>query len=1214
MFRLTAWFIRKALDRPPNEQLSLSENIRLCEEKLQRDDDHDSKPKQEEIVKPIIEPTDCFQTTGTITEVKADYFIIDGIYFVPKSLVKNNEAGKHVEENTKLQFLANRKTDPVSGETSTKVVKIISVLGNLWSGGDTAAAAEKEDWTHPTDTAKTTYYQSNRRREPGTVIGIENDVLIVETDAGDPISVNIDKTSMTFVPVMGDYVTLDCVVQMDGTFVDFKGEVLEVVGIEPSRTVSDIGTIVAIEEEGGEIRTASNSTVLYQMAILNDYRPNKGDRVEFQAVENKHVRMRCIKVTLLATAVIKTLANSPAQTNGTDSRQKDTLWQDKHGIRIAGDFDVTLKNGEDVECRKVTIRNDSDRQQKILKMLGPKSECSQVRLKSPPAYTQMFLFPGESIEYEFEISGGGLFGRNEESCIWCFGGSFRIGRVFRITVGNAADTNQSVVMKATGGGMHNGRMSYCKKQLALLNMRRAPGTVLAGRGITNRMNFIAHPLPMYNVPSDLYDILLTLPSRAEIKNTLERPPYCLNEKLTPMNYSRIMKNFIYLEEISLQIEFRKHDIERTHFTPEESFLALDVPNIAEARPSIMVGDSVRATAPWTKDTTIYQGVIHRVLHSRVFLKFDQAFHSQYNGECYAVQFVFGRGTFRKQHHAIKRIQQTLGYEYLFPVQIKHQQPVLNVRLNARNDMLLEEKTADAAKVRMLPWYNEALNRYQRQAVVNVLRGEARPMPHIIFGPPGTGKTVTIIELIHQLVANVPSARVIVVTPSNSAAYLITERLARGGILQPGDFIRLVAMSQVEREAVPEHLVQYCATVDVADERNTLGDVLVTESGLRMKFQAKHIGRHRVTISTCLGIGSLMMMSFDPNHFTHVIIDEAGQAIEPETLIPICQVSRRDGTVVLVGDPKQLCHSVQFSEGEEWKSNISLMERLLVNQKLYAVDRARFTDDTAGYDPRLVTMLRINYRSIPSVLSLYNDLFYESSLEPYQPVVTEPDVELIAAIRDILRLPPSDNEESARNGFFFCGINGTNKQSPESPSWFNPAEACMVHKIVERLYRGGRYGPNDIGIITPYVMQVRSIRRIFDAASLESPKIGSVEEFQGQERKVIIMSVVRSSRHHLTRDASTRLGFISAPKRINVAISRAKVALVVVGNPHLLATDGIWGSLLQSAMDRDSYCGCTIASVSKRQKSVDRPNMIRAHNLLQRQYDDDEEEEDEDGQY
>uniref|UniRef100_A0A182JRN6 RNA helicase n=1 Tax=Anopheles christyi TaxID=43041 RepID=A0A182JRN6_9DIPT len=1209
----------KETDWQYDSTLSLAERIKQCEEKLQQEDD-DRKEIKEEITKQVIEPTDCFQTTGTITEVRADYFIIDGIYFVPKALLKNTEASKHVEENSKLQFLANRKTDPVSGETSTKVVKIISVLDSLWTDEDMAAAAEEGDWTQPADVASTiTYFQKNRRREPGTVIGKENDILTVETDAGDPISVNIDKTSMTFVPALGDYVTLDCVVQMDGKFVDFKGEVLEVEGIRPSRIVTGTGVIIALEDEGGEIRTTTNGTVIFMVETLTDYRPRKGDSVEFRAVENKHVRLRCINLKLIAAGITKTLENSTSPSyqtngetggsskNGSDKQAGGSMWQDKHGISITGDFNVTLKDGQDRESRKVVIKNESNKQHKILKMLPPKGDTPQVCLKSPYAYSQSYLFPGESVEYEFEITGSGLFGRNEESCIWCFGGSFRIGRIFRITVEQESSNGRLPGISSIGNdGGYNAKTSYCKKQLALLNMRRAPGPVLKGRQIGMRANFIANPIPSYNVPSELFDLILTSASRAEICNALERPPYCLSEELTPKNYSRIKKTFIHLEEIRLQIEFRKHDIERANFTPEDSFLALEVANVAEARPSIMVGDCVRATAPWTNDSTIYQGVIHRVLHSRVLLKFDQMFHTRYNGESYAIQFTFGRSSFRKQHHAIKRMQLTHGLEYMFPERINVQEPVLNVRLNARNELVLEETTeSGCTKGRVLPWCNAVLNRYQKQAIVNVLRGEARPMPHIIFGPPGTGKTVTIVELIHQLVANVPSARLIVVTPSNSAAYLITERLARGGVLQPGDFIRLVAMSQVERESVPEHLAQYCATVDVAEERSTVGDILVTESGLRMKFQAKHIGRHRVTISTCLGIGSLMMMHFDPNHFTHVIVDEAGQAMEPEVLIPICQVSRTVGSVTLVGDPKQLGPVVHFNEDQAWSNHLSLLERLL-SLRLYSVDRQRFTGDTAGYDPRLVTMLRINYRSIPSVLSLYNDLFYDGSLESFQPDVVEEDVQLIGAIRDILKIKhPEQGTAAALEGFFFCGIDGTNKQSPDSPSWFNPAEACMVHKIVERLYRGGRCGPADIGIITPYVMQVRSIRRVFDAASLESPKIGSVEEFQGQERKVIIVSTVRSSSAYLAHDTTVKIGFISAPKRINVAISRAKVALVVVGNPKLLATDKTWIRVLQRALDNGTYCGCTLGSATMKAVST---AYRRESKNLQRQYDDDEEDE------
>ncbi|XP_053674627.1 probable RNA helicase armi [Anopheles nili] len=1168
MLHLVKWAVNKVLE-PKTDPDAIQRKIRYLEQQLEESKD-DNAHSSSQTVQEIMEPTDCFKKSGTITEMKADFFVIDGIYFVPKALLKNNPIAKHIEENARLEFLAYNKVDPSSGETITKVIKILRILDGLWN--------DESDWNKPSNVNPTMYYKNNRRREPGKVIAKENENVTVETDAGDPICVNIDKTPVTFVPVLGDYVTLDCIVQMDQDFVDFKGEVLDVVGIEPSRIVTDTGVVTMIEPEGGEIRTTANGTFIYQTEVLmNGYRPMNGDRVSFKAIENEHVRMRCITVNLIDVAVTRVMPiakeNESMVKGNAETTRDNSLWQDKNGIQICGDFDVVLQDGQDRARRTVTIKNESTREHKIIKLMGPKMESHQVRLISPFMHTQTILFPGEKVEYEFEIAGGGIFGRNDEAFVWCFGGAFRIGRWFRITIGGDA-------MLASNGSqepLFNRRMSYCKKQLSMLNMKRATGAVIAARGIGKRMNFVAQPLPMYNVPSELFDLILSSKSRSEVINALENHPYCLNEELSPQNYQRIMNTFIYLEEIRLSMEFRVHDIERGHFTPEDSYLALAVANIAEARPSIMVGDTLRASAPWSNESTIYQGTIHKVLHSKILVKFDNNFHSRYNGESYHLQFSFGRGVFRKQHHAIKRMHLTHGFPYLFPEQITLQDPLLNVRLNARNEMVLEMDTDGGARGRILPWHNALLNRYQKQAIVNVLRGEARPMPHIIFGPPGTGKTITIVELIQQLVLNVPSARLIVVTPSNSAAYLITERLARDGVLQAGDFIRLVAMSQVERESVPEHLAQYCATVDVSDERNSTGEVLVTESGLRMKFQAKHIGRHRVTIGTCLGMGALMLMRFEPNHFTHVIIDEAGQAHEADTLIAISQISRLTGSVTLVGDPKQLGPIMQFTESSRWNSNVPLLERLL-HRRPYSVDCMRFPPETGGYDPRLVTMLRINYRSIPSVLTLYNEMFYGSCLEPYNCEVSDENVQLLATIRrDILGIKEIQIGAAAEHGFFFCGIDGTNKQSPDSPSWFNPAEACMVHKIVERLYRGGRCGPADIGIITPYIMQVRSIRRIFEAASLEPPKIGSVEEFQGQERKVIIVSTVRSSITQISHDSTAQLGFISQPKRINVALSRAKVALVIVGNPKLLIMDQIWARVLLQALDNSAYCGCTLNS-------------------------------------
>jgi len=121
---------------------------------------------------------------------------------------------------------------------------------------------------------------------------------------------------------------------------------------------------------------------------------------------------------------------------------------------------------------------------------------------------------------------------------------------------------------------------------------------------------------------------------------------------------------------------------------------------------------------------------------------------------------------------------------------------------------------------------------------------------------------------------------------------------------------------------------------------------------------------------------------------------------------------------------------------------------------------------------------------------------------------------------------------------------------------------------------GGVKPRDIGVITPYRRQVVKLRERLGAAGWrDEVMVGTTEEFQGQERMVILLSTVRSSHEFLAMDAVNKLGFLANPKRFNVAVTRARALMVVVGNPHILEKDNEWRALLEYAVDLGCYKGC-----------------------------------------
>lgn len=303
------------------------------------------------------------------------------------------------------------------------------------------------------------------------------------------------------------------------------------------------------------------------------------------------------------------------------------------------------------------------------------------------------------------------------------------------------------------------------------------------------------------------------------------------------------------------------------------------------------------------------------------------------------------------------------------------------------------------------------------------------------------------------------------------------------------------------------------------------------------------------------------------HFDVLCVDEAGHATEPEVIAVAStvmdfynQTNKKEmgGQLVLAGDPMQLGPIVTSELCKTFKMHRSYMERLVQTSPAYSLQH-----NSNVYPPHLVTFLVNNYRSHHQILKLPNERFYRNQL---------------VACGDIFQTHSMVKWEHLPNKGFpilFHAVDGENAREGSSPSWFNPQEAMVVVEYVQKLVKESKpkIAPEDIGIITPYARQVQKIRLALEISNIDNVKVGSVETFQGQERRVIIISTVRSENSLLHHDLKYNLGFVANEKRFNVAVTRAKSLLIVVGNPRVLETDTKnWLPLLRFCKSNNSWLG------------------------------------------
>lgn len=646
------------------------------------------------------------------------------------------------------------------------------------------------------------------------------------------------------------------------------------------------------------------------------------------------------------------------------------------------------------------------------------------------------------------------------------------------------------------------------------------------------------------------------------------------DEISPEEYRRKHKLMLAIEESHLEDDIQQYNMPSAVLRKSGVYLILAVPGLAEKRPSVLRGDFVICTL----EGVDYRGYVHMVQMTDVFLKFSKSFHAIHVDRMhYDIKFVFPRRTMRILLQALSFTKSSefkdsasvaRYHRLLFP----REQPPSIIEAPALSSFLVADlNTCQKRAVNNIIWRIGSNLDAGQQSSRNPFADENPP--YIIFGPPGTGKTKTVVEAVYQACRyrfQGSSLKILVCAPSNTAADVLLNRLAP--FLNNRELLRFMSFTR-SRGEVSNVVHDYCNF-----DSKLNGYVCPS---------AEKLNSYQVVVATCGMAGKLFNNGLARDHFDVVFADESGHAWESEILAPSSFPLKRTGVLVLAGDSMQL-GPVTHSDTD---LNVSMLERLL-KRPLYLRDDVLFPD-TGGFDARFVTKLLETYRCHPEIIKIPNELFYENDL------IDRSGLEA----RSLLRWDCLLNPEFP---LIFHGVAGENQREENSPSWFNPSEVEQVLHYIQLLMEQARVLASDIGIIAPYQKQVKKIRiglRLKGLDASEKIAVGSCEQFQGQEKRVIIVSTVRTSKELIAYDSRFHLGFVSNSKRMNVAMTRAKALLIVVGDPNVLAEDRHWWRLLKHCYDNGAYTGAPFNFQRNDMSSVD-DNIARA--LSQMKLSDEEE--------
>ena len=453
-------------------------------------------------------------------------------------------------------------------------------------------------------------------------------------------------------------------------------------------------------------------------------------------------------------------------------------------------------------------------------------------------------------------------------------------------------------------------------------------------------------------------------------------------------------------------------------------------------------------------------------------------------------------------------------------------------------------------------------------------------------------------------------KILLTAPSDAAADVLATRLVPH--FDTSQLFRLYYW-QRPRSAVPTTLLPYTKSysrLNLKGERYLGHSQADIANSYLFEMPPLHeLEKFEIIVSTCGLSGALAQFDNADSklQFDVVMVDEAANALEAEVLVPI-SLCKSNGCMVLAGDPMQLSASVRSPLTSRFQLFSSILERLLrgsvyrdvsvsMNTKnlslpiMEAVVDAHDSKSKLG-DNNNGIFLTKNYRSNPAIIGLSSKIFYHSSLcSAGDPAITNSLVDCV-----VLR--------NKKFPCMFVGVEASHEREDiDSPSFYNINELLKIRElIVSMVHDSKQVQAKEVGVICAFRSQVLRMRVVLREAGLSDVNVGSIEDYQGQENRVIIISTVLSSRVIPFEDHEGNHALIGDFRRFNVAITRAIALCIVVGNPyHLHADKRCWYKFLKYCHENDSLVDCPSGlfqtpATSENSKTVDISSILEKLNL------------------